>query len=606
MPDDPYARLDDLEEGEEDDSGFDIVASASGDIALQHAPLPRRRNSKVAPSGGKYSMMSKLSTGSLLEMGIMKSVTRQSSAAGFFPHPSRAPSTSRLPIPWSHTETPRDFREADMLCGLALALASYGAPLYRVEHRIAEASKDLNIPVSIFCLPSTIMCVLGDGTPRHPTRSRYLAVSIGLNMGKLHEVDQLARRISHMRAGGGGNGKGGASRSRASSVSVKTAPLNPPWTQSSTASFPFPDTSSIPLESSPPSRQSSFPAVTSPDSQAADMDDLLHTLELITSSPSDYAPPIRIIAASAQSFVITILLFRGTWADSLAAMLLGAMTGVGIYLGELGDFSGAMELLIAVGVAFFARLLEQFEFWKGMSGNGLGLCHEVVTLGAICQLLPGISITLGMLELGSENPVAGSVRMFQSFIRALKLGYGLSMGSRVAVDVLQWFNLWNGFDEAACNAVKDAKVGVDFWRMPFWIPMNISIMIILKAYPSQWAHMSIVSLIGYLVSLVASQVFQPDTTAGIAAFTLGIAANLYARRTNQIAIAAVLSGSVGVRGAIAAFQKDAAVGGTTFGVDMITRAMSIAVGLYLSNLVAFPLVNRDHERDKAKDNVMAI
>ena len=79
-----------------------------------------------------------------------------------------------------------------------------------------------------------------------------------------------------------------------------------------------------------------------------------------------------------------------------------------------------------------------------------------------------------------------------------------------------------------------------------------------------------------------------DVTVGFAAFALGIAANIYARRTNQVAIGGILAGifwlvpgSTGVRGAIAAFQKDDAStsGGAGFGLDMIVRAMAIAVGL---------------------------
>ncbi|KAJ3056145.1 hypothetical protein HK097_007977 [Rhizophlyctis rosea] len=573
--------LDNLEEQNESSSmkdlgsmmdEADIVPMAVIDtgIDVSRASLTKRNSRTFGPS--KPGLFGKLSTNNLLDMGILSSVSRQSSSEGFFPHSTRAPSTARLPVPWSASGDPnanKDGPEADMLCGLAVALATYGAPLYRVEHRVSQAAQDLNIPLTIFCLPSTVQISIGDGSSQHPTRARYLCVEPTLHMGKLHQVDQLARRIRRLRIPTKGK-----------------APDRLPSTlkKNHISGTPIMSTISLNETSSP---QNSRPPQNSPEIEHDRMNELLDALHLITESPNDYHPAIRIFAAACQSFNITVLLFRGSWADSICACLLGGLAGFGLWVGELADVGGAMELFVAISTAMIARALSQLPFWPTFGGMGHGLCHEVVVLGGICSLLPGISITVGMIEFGSHNPVAGSVRMFGSCIRALKLGYGLTMGSRIAIEGLSFLGLWSGFDTQACSALQNSG-NMEWWRYFFWIPMNISIMVLLKAEPWQWVHMSAISAIGYTTSIIASQIFSNDVTVGFAAFALGIAANIYARRTNQIAIGGILAGifwlvpgSTGVRGAIAAFQKDDAAtsGGAGFGLDMIVRAMAIAVGL---------------------------
>ncbi|KAI8918620.1 hypothetical protein DFJ77DRAFT_304301 [Powellomyces hirtus] len=486
-----------------------------------------------------------------------------------------------------------------MLCGLALALSSYGAPLYRVEHRVSQAAEDLKLPVSVFCLPSTIMVSIGDGSARHPCRVQYLSYSYGVNISKLHEVDRLARRI----CSGQKNQATDLPKNRASSADRRGRP--------SVTSLSIQQSNRV-LDAAEMTSMSIASTSDETAEKAADdhLDECLVELQAVLQSPGDYHKAIRILAGAFQSGVIAILLFKGSWADGLAAFVLGAFTSLALFLSELLGFEGAVELLASMAVAAIARFVEPFGFWSQISGHGHGLCHEIVSLAGVCQLLPGTAITLGMLELGSTNPVAGSVRMFQAFVRALKLGYGLTIGSRLAIHLFQLVSVWEDSDPLCCPVATKA---IDLWRLPLWIPMNLSIMINLKAYPWQWAHMSVTSLTGYCISLLAAQWFNSDTTAGLAAFSMAVVANLYARRNDDVAIGPILSGivwlvpgGIGVRGAMAAVAKETVNSGTAFGIDMITRAMSIAVGIYMANVVAFPIIVNQQDRDALRDKVMTM
>ncbi|KAJ3019154.1 hypothetical protein HKX48_002345 [Thoreauomyces humboldtii] len=632
-----YISLDEIEaaeaEAREEDDEFDDQV---GDITeLSQAAAENRRTSNAARAkaeplsaletlrrrlsigggGGAGSgrpMSSKQSTSSLLESVLMRnSVSRSPSffqgappSGGYFPHPLRAPSFSRLPIPWSSTGAPRDAREADMLCGLALALSSYGAPLYRVEHRISQAAEDLKIPISIFCLPSTIMVSVGDGSARHPCRVQYLSYSYAVNVSKLFDVDKLARRVCSVRCSQGTVEDLPTIRKRAGTSTERGRPSVISLGQVQQSSRIL-EAGELPEVSSPEALEEGTGGSIKPEDS---LDECLVDLQRVLESPGDYHRAIRIFAGALQSAVIAVLLFKGSWADGVAAFVLGGFTSVALFTSELLGFEGAVELLAAMACAALARFVEPWGVWSVFSGTGYGLCHSVVSLAGVSQMLPGTAITLGMLELGSTNGVAGSVRMFQAFIRALKLGYGLTTGSRLAIHIIQVFGTWVEPDELCCPA---AGAPLDLWRLPLFIPMNLCILINLRAYPWQWVHMSITSLTGYIVSLVASLWFNSDITAGMAAFVIAVVANLYARRNDDVAIGPILAGivwlvpgGIGVRGAIAAVEKTGS--GTAFGIDMITRAMSIAVGIYMGNVLAFPIIVDQRSRDALRDKTMTM
>ncbi|RKO93025.1 hypothetical protein BDK51DRAFT_25066, partial [Blyttiomyces helicus] len=505
-------------------------------------------------------------------------------------------------IPWAVHGANQDAREAGMLCGLALALASHGAPLYRVEHRISMAADELGIPISIFSLPSTLMISVGDGSLRHPSRTQYLSVSLAFNMSKLHEADQLAKRISEIRtrkvatagdgaglAGGGGGGGGGrrgsAFAGRGSVVGMGRSSVVGGRSSVAMGKARVPP---------PP------------------IDEILTKLDAINQEDG-YPVIVRILASAVQSAMIAVLLFRASWADGIASFVLGAVTGIGVHLSHEYGFEGAIEVLMSIAVSAGAKFLAQLPFWADVSGTGFGLCTEVTEICAIAQLMPGVTITLGMLEMGSNNPVAGSVRMFQSFIRTLKLGYGITTGTRVAYYILEIFGGSNAGDVKACPTSSPSTEFIELWRSLLFIPMNIAILILLKANISQWPHMSVASVVGFGVSQVAGRFFKPDIAAGMAAFAIGTVANIHARRTNNIAIAAVLAGifwlvpgGVGVKGAIAAFSSDSLASGTSFGIDMSTRAMSIAVGLFVANSLAFPIRVQENQPFSNQDILMTV
>jgi uncharacterized membrane protein YjjB (DUF3815 family) len=159
----------------------------------------------------------------------------------------------------------------------------------------------------------------------------------------------------------------------------------------------------------------------------------------------------------------------------------------------------------------------------------------------------------------------------------------------------------------------------------------VAILFVLRAGRRQWLKMSITSFASFVAFTFARAYFSQDIASAIAAFVLGIVANSWARWTNEIAIASVLAGMSfvtivyaivhklivsilgifwivpGVVGAKSAFafvsDTDQGDSGTVFGLDMIIRAMSIAIGLHLANVAMFPM---QQKKARQLDEAMAV
>jgi uncharacterized membrane protein YjjB (DUF3815 family) len=94
----------------------------------------------------------------------------------------------------------------------------------------------------------------------------------------------------------------------------------------------------------------------------------------------------------------------------------------------------------------------------------------------------------------------------------------------------------------------------------------------------------------------------------MASFSLGIVSNLIARYKDQIAVSSLTAGifwlvpgSIGVKGIATLLTKGEE---SDFVMQIILRIMSIAIGLYVSNIVVYPMSPK--EREEQEDEFLAI
>ncbi|KAI8825361.1 hypothetical protein BJ741DRAFT_632529 [Chytriomyces cf. hyalinus JEL632] len=497
-----------------------------------------------------------------------------------------------------------DSQDVALICGIAQALFRYGAPLSRVEHLTASAAAALDIPLTIQCLPEILMMSIGDGSLLHPTRTHFLKVSKKLSMGKLHDVDQLAIKIIN-------------------SNDLTSLPKTQSFIASPSAIFTslginnksdtikrglftaFTDkTYEEPESDTPDPPPPTHKEVTIDDSR---VQELLHELDEIVARPKPYSLATMVFSGAIHSSTLAMLNYSGSYGDGLIAFLLGGFATYLIERVEQTSSQGVPEILVAI-IGNGGKL----EGSWAVLFDDQPACQYVYALSSLIRLFPGMQTVLGMLEM-TENPVSGSVRFFQSFVRSLKLGYGLSIGSKLGVFILATMRFEEpDFGDKVglsphCPSDFSQLFLLNFERMFYSFSFAVGSYINLEAKPSQFLKIIGASVLSFMILTLARNVNPVDVAAGMSAFVVASSANLWPRIQGEIAVPFILSavqylgpGSLGVIGAANMFADDAGSGGgSSFALDMIVRAMSIALGEFYWFLCLGPLqMMKDEVKNK--------
>ncbi|KAF9572097.1 hypothetical protein EC968_010348 [Mortierella alpina] len=309
-------------------------------------------------------------------------------------------------------------------------------------------------------------------------------------------------------------------------------------------------------------------------------DEALANLKEINGEKQPYNMWVMLAAYAVSSGLIAPLVFKGSWYDMLAGMGLGSVVGLTTLLASrYSVYSNVFEVSTSIVIAFVAKALRDY------------VCFTGVVLSGIVMLLPGLSLTTAIMELSSRYMISGSVRMFYSLIYCLFLGFGLSIGS----------NLWDVFKAPPPGDPHSGfcHPATEPWRWILFPLLAIAFNVQLYALPRQWPVMVICSSVGYAVSEFAG-LYWPHSlhiAAAVSAFVVGLLGNIYERLTHELAFVPILGaillivpGGMGVRSSLLLLgQAGNASQGTAFALQMILVALGIAVGLFASTLVVYPL-----------------
>lgn len=226
-----------------------------------------------------------------------------------------------------------------------------------------------------------------------------------------------------------------------------------------------------------------------------------------------------------------------------------------------------------------------------------------------------IQIVCSSLELQSRAIVPGSIRIVYAIIYSLLLGFGITVGA-----ALYGIMDSNATSQTTCENPPNPYYGFIF--VPFFV-ICISIL-----YQAKWRQMPVMVFIactGYVVNYFSSVRFSaaPQIANTLGALCVGVLANLYSRLRHGVAAATLipaifaqvpggLASTGGLLSGLSTANKltnstetvegtgsvqlgpDGKVDNVVFGVaaSMIQIAIGIAVGLFVSALIIYPLGKR--------------
>ena len=296
-------------------------------------------------------------------------------------------------------------------------------------------------------------------------------------------------------------------------------------------------------------------------------------IDRILAEPHYYGAALTTVAFSLASAAASRFLGGGL-KEIAASALIGLAIGLlSLFVGKHQSFGKVFEF-VAAGAA--SALAGSLTFVIG------AYAVSNVTLAGLIVLMPGLTLTIALIELSTRNLSSGTSRLSGAFVIFLSIGFGVAVGAAVASLLLG----------------KPANVSAT--PLPAWtealalVTMPIALTILLRA---QWRDAMLIMIAGALAvggSRLGVRLFGPEMGVFLGALTVGVASNWYARLLDRPAIITevpgimlLVPGSVGFRG-LAALMDEKIVSGVDTSFKMILTAVALVAGTLMANIIAPP------------------
>jgi len=306
----------------------------------------------------------------------------------------------------------------------------------------------------------------------------------------------------------------------------------------------------------------------------------LARLEEIAAAPSRYPTTVLAAAFSVASAGAAVF-FGGGAAEVLATMLLSLMSfGLAVRMSSGLDSVGIVEPIAAFLTAGCAALL----------GHLWGVEARIVTLAGLIVFLPGLTLTLGFLELTMRHLVSGMARLAGAGAVFLTLLFGVALGWRAVA-------LAFGYNPEFTGQFLPPADLVPLGPWALWLAVLVAPFafgIVLQARPGELPYIFLASVAGFVSARLGAEWLGPDLGPFLGALAVGVVANLYARVFDRPALVPLtpgifmlVPGSLGFRSLTSFLETDSAAGlAWAFQTGLV--AVSLVGGLLLANIVLPP------------------
>ncbi|KAH9231400.1 hypothetical protein K456DRAFT_1773460 [Colletotrichum gloeosporioides 23] len=422
---------------------------------------------------------------------------------------------------------------------LCRALMIFGAPTHRLEEYLSTTAKVLEIDGQFLYLPGC-MVISFDDRSVHTTEVRMVRAAQGIDLGKLRDTHHVYKEVIH------------------DVVSVNEG---------------------------------------------------IERLDALIKSKDKFHVWIRVLVFGLTSVTAAPFSFGARLIDLPLAFCFGCLVGFLqlIVAAQSKLYSNVLEVTATVLVSFLARAF-------GSIRGGNLFCFSAIAQGGIVMLLPGYMVLCSALELQSRAIVPGSIRIVYAVIYSLFLGFGITIGTAI----------YGLIDENAVSTTT-CENQIPTYLTFIFVPLFVVCIAIL--YQAKWRQMPVmlvVAFAGYMVNYFSGLRFSaaPQVANTLGALTVGVLANLYSRVRHGVAAATLIpaiftqvpGGLASTGGLLSGLTTANKITNSTHSVNgtssvtydstemnsvvfnvaasMIQIAIGIAVGLFLSSLIIYPLGKR--------------
>ncbi|OLY80098.1 Pheromone-regulated membrane protein 10 [Smittium mucronatum] len=307
------------------------------------------------------------------------------------------------------------------------------------------------------------------------------------------------------------------------------------------------------------------------------VEDALKEIRVITKMHKLYPRWVTFLFNCLGSMAISIVAYSGGWSEMWISFLMGIIVNASSFFSI--RYLGFKKLHIFTSsllVGFIATSLKNYA------------CFGSVTLSALFYLLPGLELTVGIMELVAGSLIIGTVKVFRSLVITLTLSFSAQVGSTL-------FNtIFKGSSSLSSTIDLDGCVPCNrIWILLFFPICMSSVFVFLNTPFKRMPICMALATAMYGVFWVLNNVANLDYFATVtASFVIGIFSNLCGKFLEippfiplLPAVIMLVPGSIGVR------SLSALLGGepvTDLLLRMITSCLSIMMGLFASAFFIFP------------------
>ena len=294
-------------------------------------------------------------------------------------------------------------------------------------------------------------------------------------------------------------------------------------------------------------------------------------IDWILAAPPTYGPVLTTLAYGLASAAASRFLGGGLKEIGISSL-------IGLIIGLLMTVTRNHQPLTRVfePVAAFvgASLAVAFSFAFG------AYAVSNATLAGLIVLMPGLTLTLAMIELSTQHLSSGTARLNGAFAIFLTVGFGVAVGTAVTTSLL--------------GEPKIARAAT----LPEWtvivaqVVISLALTVLLKARPRDAIWIVLSGTLAVAGARWGTRFLGPELGVFVGALVVGVAGSWYGRLFNRPAmtiqvpgIMLLVPGSVGFRGLAALLDKQVLSGiDTTF--KMIITAVALVAGTLIANIVA--------------------
>ncbi len=303
-------------------------------------------------------------------------------------------------------------------------------------------------------------------------------------------------------------------------------------------------------------------------------------LKQVSQSSPEYSGWTIVFAFALVSACIARIFSGGTM-EMLSAGLIGLVMGSVALASRTRPL---LDHLLPSTCAFLATIIALFlDYWFSHS-----IAISVVVISGLIILLPGLSLTIAMAELATQNMVSGTARLTGAATVFIQLAFGSALGVEIG-------NL------LALEVQSSQVEQVPFWSI--WLAAAVAAVALVPLFEARkkdvvWFLLS--ALTAFTTVFFASKLLGPSLGAFCGAITIGLMAKIVSRLFDipgamimMPGFIILVPGSVGYRSILALVEKDI-IGGLETALDVAVIGISLVAGFLISSMVPLP-------KDGAKD-----